>query len=491
MYSRRRFLLGSGSAAASAWLVSCSGSSSSSSGTGSTGSTTPPPQPASLYHYITTGQSLATGTQGQPGLSTAQPFSNVMFTFPNTPAFADTPIDFNAVTNGYTGITFRPLLGGPSISGANGTHETIANGFADSLTAEGAAYKQLLSCSGVQGTAYSGLAGPTDYPPSGSPSFLEMMSQVSTGMALAKAAGLVYSVPAMVLIHGEFDGGNFNYATNLATWQSDMQKGVNATTGGSGVIPMIQAQTQAQTASLGGADTIPFHPNAGGLGTVAAAIANPGLIYVACPEYMMAHHYYEDAAGNPDPLGQPIHMTADGYRHLGLMMAKAAKAICIDKTGWLPVVPKTLSLRGNLIRIEYNVPVEPLVIDTSYVTDPGNYGFVFTDDYYTTTTFTSITGVAVTGPAEITVSLSAAAGAGFLTYALVDPGPVNDGVPVGQGFGPTAGPRGCVRDSDPTVSYYKNSVTGQPYPMQNYSVAWQSVLLQGQTLPYPTFIMPA
>jgi hypothetical protein len=465
--SRRSFLVGAGSSAAAVMIAGCSAGNDKGFNAASNGNDKISIPPNSIFHYITTGQSLAVGMQGVPVLSTTQPFANKMFTFPtDDPNFQYDPVTFNAVTNGYPidVIPFRALLGGPSISGANGTFETIANGFADSLTDLVPAYEQLMSCSGVGGYTYAQLAGPTDYPPIGSAPFLEMMSQVYRGQLLAVAAGLSYSVAAMLLVHGEFDSGNYSYATNLKTWQSDMQNGVNNFTGRNDIIPMIAAQTQGQTGSEGGYNTMPFAPTAGALGTWAASLANPGLIYLACPEYMMAHHYYEDAQGNPDPTGQPVHMTADGYRHLGLMMAKAAYAVCLAKTPWLPLMPVSVALSGNTIRIEYHVPVGPLVIDTSYVTDPGNYGFNY-GDYAGTT----IAGVAVTGPNEVTMTLSYASSGGFVSYALVDPGPN-----YGQGFGPTAGQRGCVRDSDPTVSYYSNSVTGEPYAMQNYSVIWQA-----------------
>jgi hypothetical protein len=474
--TRRSFLAAAGGAAAAALLSGC-GVGPSFSAAGFPRGEGPIQVPAnSLFHYITTGQSLATGTQGAPALSTTQPFSNLMFAYPDSedPDFLNDPLNFNAVTLGFTDIAFRPLVNGPSVSGEYTPVETIANGFADSLTAEVPAYRQLMSCSGIGGTAYSGLAGPTDYPPNGSPSFQEMMSQVRTGMALAAAAGLSYTVPAMLLVHGEFDNGNRDYATNLKTWQSDAQDGVNAILGGNSVVPvpMIAAQTQAPPDAVGNYNTLPLWPTAGSLGTLAASLANPGLIYVACPEYMMAHHYYEDAQGNPDPNGQPIHMTADGYRHLGLMMAKAAYAICLQKGSWSPLMPVSITLAGNLVRIEYAVPHGPLVLDTSYVTDPGNYGFNFSDNPFNPNSFTDIVGVAVTGPTEITLTLSGTPPGGYLSYALVDPGPAG-GAPYGQGFGPTAGPRGCVRDSDPAISYYNNSVTGKPYRMENYSVAWQ------------------
>jgi hypothetical protein len=470
MVSRRRFLYGS---AATAFVAGCSG--------GFSPDTAGPLFAANaLFHYIATGQSLAIGVQGGPVLSTTQPFQNVMFTFPNQPFAVNDPVTYNAITLGYSGIAFRPLLGGPSVSGEFGTTETIANGFADSLSAEFAGYRQLLSCSGVSGATYAELAGPTAAPPNGTEPFQEMMSQVSNGFSLAKAAGLSYSVPAMLLIHGEYDAQNNTYNTDLVTWQSDMQNGVNAITGGSAVIPILAAQTQAPAFPIGNANTSPYHPGAGNLGLLAASIANPELIYVACPEYMMAHHYYMD------PTGQTIHMTNDGYRHLGLMMAKAASYLCIQKKGWSPLVPKQVTLQGTSVKIEYNVPYGPLVIDTSYVTDPGNYGFNFSDNPYNVTSFTNVTQVQVTGPAEITLTLSAPSAGGYLCYAMIDPGPASGGAPYGQGFGPTAGPRGCVRDSDPAISYYKNSVTGLPYPMQNYSVAWQTLIQQGKTLPFPS-----
>jgi hypothetical protein len=479
--SRRDFLLHASSAVASAFLAGCGGFAIAPGATGSAGSgtnTTPSllTSTPTLYHFLVTGQSLSTGTQGAPILTKTQPFNNKMFTFPALPSFQSYPLDFNAITLGYNGLSLVPLKSGPSPDGSNAGGETIQNGFSDSLTSDVlsgnfgvSAYEQLISCSGVQGTAYAGLAGPTDYPPNGSPSFQEMMSQVATGMALARATGLAYVVPAMLLIHGEFDGFNNDYATNIATWQSDMQKGVNAITGRNDVIPVIAAQTQASIVTFYNVPGYGTLANtAGPLGTLTAAINNPSRVYLACPEYMMAHHYYADAAGNPDPTGQPIHMTADGYRHLGLMMAKAAMQVTVLGKPWLPLMPLSVTLSKGTIKVEYSVPHGPIVIDTSYITDPGNYGFAYYDGGPTT-----ITSVTVTGPAEITIQLSTPSTGGFLSYAMFYP--TVPGIPLGQGFG-MQGNRGCVRDSDPTVSYYNNSLTGAAYPMQNYSVMFQQQL---------------
>ena len=432
-----------------------------------TGSSPATAQPATLptalekalNHFIVTGQSLACGQAGQPALSTVQPFENKMISFPTTKAYQSDPLNYNVVTKGQTGQGLIPLINGPAADGAGSPVETMSNGFADSLTARVRAnfaapneFQQLLSCSGRGGTAYSGLAGPTDVPPDGSPSFQEMMSQVALGQALAAGAGLGYNVPAMLLIHGEADTLNPVYSTNLLTWQADMQRGVNAITGGDSVIPIIASQTQAQPISQVHVNTMPFSTGAGPLGTLEAAMNNPGLICIACPEYVMAHG--------------SIHMTADGYRHLGSMMAKAAYQIVVEGKWWWPLMPLTTTLSGDTITIEYQVPYGPIVLDTSVVSDPGNFGFNFSDSQKT-----KISAVAVTGDSEITLTLSQASTGGTLSYALVTPSKVL--TPEGQGYGPQAGPRGCVRDSDPAVSYYNDTGTGKPYPLQNYSIAWQ------------------
>lgn len=458
--SRRAFLAGVGCVAAASLIEGCSAVPAGSGPTTAEPAAFPAVLEKALNHFIVTGQSLACGQAGQPALSTLQPFKNKMISLPATSAYQGTPLNYNVVTKGKTGQGLIPLINGPSANGEGSPVETMSNGFADSLTARVKAnftapneFEQLLSCSGIGGKPYSALAGPTDVPPDGSASFQEMMSQMALGQALATGAGLGYNVPAMLLIHGEADTLNPAYATNLVTWQADMQRGVNAITGREDVIPIIAAQTQCQPMSQVHVNTMPFEGGAGPLGTLEAAMNNPGLICIACPEYVMAHG--------------SIHMTADGYRHLGSMMAKAAYQIVVEGKWWWPLMPLTTTLSGDTITIEYQVPFGPIVLDTSVVSDPGNFGFNFSDSDKTT-----ITGVAVTGNSEITITLSKASSGGMVSYALVTPSKVL--TPEGQGYGPQAGPRGCVRDSDPLISYYNDTGTGKPYPLQNYSIAWQA-----------------
>jgi hypothetical protein len=462
--SRRGFLAGAGCVAAATLLEGCGGEMAAIAPV-VVQESLPPGLGNALNHFIVTGQSLACGQEGGPPLSTVQRFENKMISFPATASFQSVPLNYNVVTKGKTGQELIPLINGPSLNGLGVGVETMSNGFADSLTARVKAnyaapnnFEQLLSCSGEGGAAYRLLAGPTDFPPDGSGPFLEMMSQVALGRAQAADAGLGYNVPAMLLVHGEGDTVNPEYAKNLVTWQADMQKGVNAITGGNDVIPVIQAQTQCMPMYVGSGSTRSFSPGAGPLGTLLAATENPGLICIACPEYVMAHG--------------SVHMTGDGYRHLGSMMAKAGYQIVVEGKWWWPLMPLTTTLRGNAITIEYRVPYGPVVLDTDVVSDPGNFGFNFLDSEATKSNVgATISGVAVTGPAEITITLSNAPSGGTMSYALVTPNKTGS-----QGYGPQAGPRGCVRDSDPLVSYYNDSTTGKPYPLQNYSIAWQATV---------------
>jgi hypothetical protein len=460
--SRREFLAGASCVAAASFLQGCGVAPMATLPTVTAPTTLPVELADALNHFIVTGQSLACGQEGMPALSTAQPFANKMISLSTKYPYQSYLQNYNVITRGQSGQSLVPLINGFEPNGTGTSVETISNGFADSLTARVKTnfatpnnFDQILSCSGEGGCAYSLLAGPTDFPPEGSGSFLEMMSQVGLGRTLAEATGRGYNLPAMLLIHGEADSTNSAYAVNLATWQADAQRGVNAITGRNDVLPIIASQTQEQPISVHGHNVMPFVDGAGSLGTLTAAIANPGLVCIAGPEYLMTHG--------------SIHMTADGYRHLGEMMAKAAYQIVIEGKWWWPLMPATSTLIGDTIKIEYQVPYGPIVIDTDVVSDPGNFGFNFSDSANT-----KITDVAVTGDSEITITLSKAPSGGMVSYALVTPS--KDLTPQGQGYGPNAGPRGCVRDSDPLISYYNDSKTGKPYPLQNYSIAWQAAV---------------
>ncbi len=90
----------------------------------------------------------------------------------------------------------------------------------------------------------------------------------------------------------------------------------------------------------------------------------------------------------------------------------------------------------------FHVPVPPLVVDTTLVTNPGSFGFEVTDEGAPAL---AIASVALSGPDAVKIVLNRApAGAARLRYAHT--GTLN------ASSGPTTGPRGNLRDSDATPS---------------------------------------
>ncbi|MFP6685386.1 MAG: hypothetical protein VB934_11760 [Polyangiaceae bacterium] len=105
--------------------------------------------------------------------------------------------------------------------------------------------------------------------------------------------------------------------------------------------------------------------------------------------------------------------------------------------------PLSISRNATVITVSFAVPAPPLVLDTTLVTDPGNFGFEYVDDSRAPP---AIVDVAITAPTVVTVTLaSVPTGANQrLRYAYTGV----DGAP----SGPLTGPRGNLRDSDATVS---------------------------------------
>jgi hypothetical protein len=411
---------------------------------------TAPAVPWDVVHVPITGQSLANGDQTQPVVSGSQPFANVMF---NTNLMPNPSV--NAITLGATTVAWVPLTatltGNPTAQNA----ETLGNGFADTVIAMSAltaplypgirtAKQILMSGSGVSGAVYLQICGPTDAPPNGTASVQELLAQVRAAKAFATAANKTYFVPCVVVIHGEFDNYNPAYLTDLLHWQADIQTGIQAITGQTATIPLILAQT-----CVGDLDS-----NSSPYAQWQAAVQYPDRFILAGPEYQLPHN-----AGDPTHL--TIHLRAIGERMLGAMVARAYRRVFLEGGTWTPLSPKAVTLNGNKVVIDFYVPTPPLVLDTSWCTDPGSLGF-----YYYDTTAAAIASVTVTGPTQVTLTLTQPAGptpgSHIIGYAALDE--AQFGL-----FGPTTGSRGCLRDSCTDAGYYDAT---DAVPSYNYSIRW-------------------
>jgi hypothetical protein len=424
---------------------------------------------ALLHHILITGQSLSMGYGAGSAISTTDPFANERFSGPG---------GVNAVTNDASGITLVPLT--ETVLSGNG--ETIANGMADSITAAARAvisdnpsgltsYDCLVSGSGVGGEPYLSICGPTDDPPGGTASYQEFVSQIVTGKALAPSG---YFVPCVSVIHGETDDvnrnnvGQIDYLTALLHWQSDLQAAVHANTTQTGTIPFMLAQTSGWPASG-------FATPWSATRQLAAALQYPSQFVLVCPEYFLPH---TSAAltGPIDSYGSgDYHLIADGYRWMGEHFGKVFRRVFLEGKPWLPLVPLEITRTGSVIAIDFHNPSgTALVFDTTHIANPGNYGFEYFDGSSVGTPSATITGVAFDAviPNRVNVTLSSMPSGANKRIRYAYTGVVGTGH---NNVGPGVGPRGCLRDSDPTLSYYTSTVTlnalttGQPYPLWNFA----------------------
>lgn len=362
-----------------------------------------------VVHLLITGQSLSNG-YGSAVVSALQLHANLSF---NT-----------GVRAGAAGLTgFIPLV--ETWDGAHG--ETIASGMANLAgnlwVADGFdARTFLVSAHGADGFNYSKVK-------KGTPAYTTGMAQVMAGQAVAAGLGQSYEVRAMAVVHGESDHidyppeGNTGYAANLLEWRADYEADIQAMTGQTRPVRFFYCQVSSWTAYGSAHSEIPEQQR-----TVARD--NPDRFSLVTPKYFLA---YTDG----------VHLTGEATLLLGEYYGKALRRVYLDGEPWAPLGPTgAMIINGSQVVVEFEVPAPPLVFDEVAVTNPGNYGFVFTDGSGMPPT---ISTVEITGPTQVTVTLSGPPGPqARLLYAAV-------GQP-GAPAGPTTGARGNLRDSDMTPS---------------------------------------
>jgi hypothetical protein len=101
-----------------------------------------------------------------------------------------------------------------------------------------------------------------------------------------------------------------------------------------------------------------------------------------------------------------LHLTTDGYRRLGAMNARAISQAGMLGGTWYGCMPIISSLvrNGATIDLDFHVPVEPLVFNTTDVTEPTGTvkGFQWSDS----TSSATVSTVTITGPHSVRVVLS-------------------------------------------------------------------------------------
>jgi hypothetical protein len=261
---------------------------------------------------------------------------------------------------------------------------------------------------------------------------------VERAYAICKQNGIAYSIPGISYVQGIND-----YATPESTWnsavatlQANLTSDLNALTGGSSQIPLFIVQYACWTATA-----------FGGGGQAAAPAMCQGMIdlYKANPTtiILVGNSYHLNYFGS----GGAVHMLAQGYRmqgeEIGRAMSEAITGGIASVTPPLFATACTASHGSSSLTVTFNNTTQ-LAIDTSIVSDLGQYGLRLTDSSGNPIALSSITVVGSGANAQITATTASQLTIGG-TYNL---GIANYGT-VGNAAGPTTGPRSCIRDSAP------------------------------------------
>ncbi len=375
-----------------------------------------------IYQILSTGQSLSVGYNGSPALSDTQPYFNRML----------------------SGSNFVPLI--------ESSVETISSPMANTLTAlvTDNAFQSIVSMHGKNSSPYVSLKqGTTQYNLG--------LAQVTSALSAATAQGKDLRVLAVTTIHGESDHNAGTtasvYEADLVEWQTDYDTDVKAITGQTEDVPLFTDQMSSFTGYGEATSTIP-------IAQLAAAV-NHENIYLVGPKYFLD---YTDQ----------YHLTNESYRWLGEYYGKVLKTVSVDEDPWVPLSPSTVVRSGAIIYVTLNVPVEPIVIDTTNVTAATDYGFEFYDD---SGSVPDISTVEVTGSTTLKITLASAPTGSDqrLRYAYTG---TPDATP---GRFESGSAKGNIRDSDATVSLYSNN-------LYNWLVHFDKSITIDETAPVPTVV---
>jgi hypothetical protein len=369
-----------------------------------------------VNHILSTGQSLGEGYKGGPVLTTTQPYANLMF---------NTGVD----ASGTNLTSLVPLVEGtPTHTQVETMSSSLANlvtklareeVFVDAPPGQ-RSHDLLVSVHAYSGYGYAQLA-------KGSAQYAMGIAQATAARNLARASGKSYAIRAVTTVHGETDHtlANAGYQADLLAWQKDYESDAKALSGQHEAVPLFETQMSSWTRYGDATSIIPAQQ-------LGAHVAAPGKVILVGPKY---HYPYADG----------VHLTNEGYRHMGEDYAKAYRRVVLEGGTWEPVRPKQITRDGAVITVAFHVPSPPLAFDTSRVSDPGNLGFEYADDGPTTPTIVQVALVGV-DTVQITLSDVPTSPNPRLRYAFT-------GTPNAYA-GPQTGPRGNLRDSDATVSLH-------------------------------------
>lgn len=360
-----------------------------------------------VRYYCGYGQSLARGTGSTPVQTVTPPMPGRLLAWPVGvyAGMADVAIAISE-------SDLADLNDAAPIS----LESPIMQASAVALAAAGLDVGGITASHAIGGRAYVSLK-------SGTIPYGNILTSIARAAFFCGVGGQVLRVPAMVWTHGEA-----NRANNAATYQSYMEE--------------LAADFAADVAAITGQPSAPvllidqmsnwtayndLTTSGVPMGQLQAALDNPGAIECLGPKYMMATY-------------DGLHLRGPMSANLGARQGRALAQI--DAGTWTGPLYMLSALRtGASVVLSFNRPFGGADLDlhTGLVTDPGNYGLSWLDagDGNAVT----ITAVAVSGPMQITVTLSAAPTGTAPRIGIAVSGTM------GAFAGPTTGPRSCIRSA--------------------------------------------
>ncbi|MEG8893336.1 hypothetical protein U4T16_02255 [Klebsiella pneumoniae] len=367
-----------------------------------------------LVHIIVTGQSLAAGgstiSQSPVTITSAADYGVICFsTGPKVDFKYDTLNEslLGSVIPARENVGTRPGQESPSSGIAYKTHEITG-------------HSVLVSDACSSGTAIADIS-------SGTATFTGATKMIQAAVAMAEQLGMEY-VPVLVLIHGNQNAANrtsvASYRASMESIRAQYEMVINAATAKTDSLHMFVGQLS---------NVVPYGGTAGTTKTNTIGIAqyqearDNALIHLASAQYAR-------------PYSDGEHLTSAGYRTEGEVIGTVVGGWINDnsKSSLVPVESGVVQ-SGNTITIPVAGCVGNLVIDTTRVADPGNYGFLIEG--------ASIASVAVSGSgasAQIVITKTDSTSATRVSYA-------ETGI-AGQSPGALTGSRGCIHDSQSGTS---------------------------------------
>ena len=161
---------------------------------------------------------------------------------------------------------------------------------------------------------------------------------------LAKAAQRSFGIAAIVLTHGESDAENLEYEPALLALWHDYNADLPKITGQTSAIPLLltqQSSCPAQAGSLAGS----------ALAALRASRAPASGVVCVGPRYQ--YSYADDA----------VHLDSLGYDQLGEKYGQVYFESVVRGRAWRPLAPSFARREGDRVRVDFEVPVPPLVWD--------------------------------------------------------------------------------------------------------------------------------